>query len=360
MSARRSFMENIEDTQVIAKLDKSDMLSIIRRFPDQWKEARDIGQRFSPPAGYREADKVVVTGLGGSAMGGDILRSCLRGETSVPIFVNRNYTLPGFVNEKTLLLVVSYSGNTEETISAYNKGINLSAKVVVVTSGGKLRDLCEEKGTPIIIVPPGKPPRTALGYLFLPLLIILEKLGLTEAKGKDIEETRLLLDKLSRRWDVLSSLNDNLSKNLARKLFGKLPLIYGSELLESACLRWKTQINENSKSLAYPAVFPELNHNEIVGWEGMEGLRQSIEIIILRDEQDHERIKKRMDITKSVIGGRAGGIEEVRSEGESLLARIFSLIYLGDWVSFYLAILYGVDPTPVKPIELLKRRLAER
>lgn len=353
-------MEALDNSEVIAKFDKSDMLSIIRHFPQQWKEAEGIGRQFSPPGNYRKLDKIVVTGLGGSAMGGDILRSYLSEKMAIPIFVNRNYTLPGFVDEKTLLLVVSYSGNTEETLSAYRKGVEVSAKVVGITGGGKLKTLGEAKGIPTVTVPSGIPPRTALGYLFLPMLIILEKLGLVEAQGKALGETGLLLEKLGRRWDSGSPFDGNLPKNLARKLFGKLPLIYGSELLKAVCLRWKTQINENSKSLAYPVVFPELNHNEIVGWEGMGGLRQSIEIIILRDKEDQERIKKRIEITKSVIGERPGGLEEVWSEGESLLARLFSLIYLGDWLSFYLAILYSVDPTPVKPIELLKRRLAEQ
>ncbi|NOX97621.1 MAG: bifunctional phosphoglucose/phosphomannose isomerase [Nitrospirae bacterium] len=351
-------MEDLGRSEVIAGFDKSDMLSIIRNFPQQWKEAEEIGRKFLPPSDYRKINKVVVTGLGGSAMGGDILLSYLSEEMRIPVFVNRNYTLPRFVDKDTLLFVVSYSGNTEETISAYQKGVDLSAKVIAVTSGGKLKELSEEKSLPVIIVPPGLPPRTALGYLFLPSLIVLEQLGLVEAKGEDLEETGLLLGELSRRWEASSS-TGNLPQDLARKLFGKLPLIYSSETLKAVCLRWKTQINENSKNLAYPVVFPELNHNEIVGWEGMEELRKSLEIIILRDKGDQERVKKRIEITKSVLGERPGGLEEVWSEGKSLLARIFSLIYLGDWVSFYLAILYGVDPTPVKPIELLKRRLAE-
>lgn len=353
-------MKDVDDSQVIAEFDKSDMLSIIRSFPQQWKEAQDIGRQFSLPADYGRPDKIVVTGMGGSAMGGDILRSYLSKEMKIPVFVNRNYTLPGFVDENTLLLVVSYSGNTEETLSAYQQGVDLSAKIIAVTSGGRLKELSEAKGIPVVIVPPGMPPRTALGYLFLPSLIILERLGLVEAKGKDIEETGLLLGELSRRWDPLSPSARNRTKDLARKLLGKLPLIYGSELLAAVCLRWKTQINENSKSLAYPVLFSELNHNEIVGWEGMEELRKNIEIIILRDKEEQERIKKRIEITESVIGERPGGLEDVWSEGQSLLARLFSLIYLGDWVSFYLAILYGLDPTPVRPIESLKKRLAEQ
>ena len=352
-------MENIDSSEAIAQFDKSDMLSIIRNFPRQWKEAGEIGREFLPPPRWKKLDKIVITGLGGSAMGGDILSSYLNEEIAIPIFVNRHYTLPHFVDENTLLLVVSYSGNTEETISAYHQGIDLSAQVVAITSGGKLRKLSTAAGIPLVIVPPGMPPRTALGYLFLPSLIILEKLGLVQAQSKDIEETGFLLEELSRRWAPLSPRSENRPRDLARKLLGKLPLIYGSELLKAACRRWKTQINENSKSLAYSVVFPELNHNEIVGWEGMKELRKNIEIIILRDKGDQERIKKRIEITKSVLGGRPGGIEEVWSEGESLLARLFSLIYLGDWTSFYLGILYGVDPTPVQLIESLKRKLAK-
>ena len=351
-------MMNLDDLKTTREKDKSNMLQILLDFPRQWKEAWEIARQFSFPQ-YKRLNKIVVTGLGGSAIGGDLLRSYLGGQIKVPIFVNRNYSLPGFVDEDTLLFAVSYSGNTEETISAYQKAIERRAKVMAITSGGKLRDLCRSDGVPPILIPPGMPPRTAIGYLFLPMLIALVETGLIEDKTKEIEETISLLEELRKGWEPSSQLSRNQAKELAQRLPGKLILIYGSDHLEAVCLRWKTQINENSKSLAYPVAFPELNHNEIVGWEGMEELRGKIEVIILRDMGEPDRIKSRIEITKSVIGDRPSEVEEVWSQGDSILARLFSLIYLGDWVSFYLAILQGVDPTPVKPIELLKKRLAE-
>ncbi len=349
---------DLDDLKVIKEIDKSNMLQILVGFPEQWKEAREIAQRFSFPQ-YRKVNKIVVTGLVGSAIGGDLLGSYLGEEIRAPIFVNRNYGLPRFVDEDTLLFAVSYSGNTEETISAYQKAIERRAKVMAITSGGKLRDLCRTGGVPAIIIPAGMPPRTAIGYLFLPMLAALAETGLIEDKLKEIEETISLLGELKKTLEPSSRLPQNQAKELAEKLVGKLILIYGSDHLEAVCLRWKTQINENSKSLAYTVAFPELNHNEIVGWEGMEELRSKIEVIILRDRGEPDRIKSRIEITKSVIGDRPSEVEEVWSQGDSILARLFSLIYLGDWVSFYLAILQGVDPTPVKSIDLLKRKLAE-
>ncbi len=350
---------NLDDLRIIKEIDKSNMLQILLDFPQQWKEAKEIAHQFSFPQ-YKGLNKIVVTGLGGSAIGGDLLRASLGGEIKVPIFVNRNYSLPAFVDEGTLLFAVSYSGNTEETISAYQKAIERRAKVIAITSGGKLRDLCQSDGVPVILIPAGMPPRTAIGYLFLPMLAALAETGLIEDKTEEIEETISLLGELRKGWEPSSPSSGNQAKQLAQRLPGKLILIYGSsDHLEGVCLRWKTQINENSKSLAYTVAFPELNHNEIVGWEGMEELRSKIKVIILRDKGDQDRIKSRIEITKSVISARPNEIEEVWSQGHSTLARLFSLIYLGDWVSFYLAILQGVDPTPVKPIDLLKKRLAE-
>ncbi|MCK4437160.1 bifunctional phosphoglucose/phosphomannose isomerase [bacterium] len=351
-------MIDLDDLKTIKEKDKSNMLQILLDFPQQWKEAKEIAQQFSFPQ-YKRISKIVVTGLGGSAIGGDLLCSYLADEIKIPVFVNRNYSLPGFVDEEALLFAVSYSGNTEETISAYQKAIERRAKVIAVTSGGKLRDLCESGGVPSIIIPSGMPPRTAIGYLFLPMLIALAETGLIEDKTREIEETNSLLVELRKGWEPSSQLSRNQAKELAQRLPGKLILIYGSDHLEAVCLRWKTQVNENSKSLAYPVAFPELNHNEIVGWEGMEELRRKIEVIILRDKGEPDRIKSRIEITKSVIGDRPSEVKEVWSQGQSLLARMFSLIYLGDWVSFYLAILQGVDPTVIRPIDLLKKKLAE-
>jgi glucose/mannose-6-phosphate isomerase len=338
----------------IKKIDSSDMLTILLNFPQQWEEAWRIGKE-SPSPRYKELKKIVIAGLGGSAIGGDILRLYLSSELKLPIFVNRDYTIPCFVDDTTLFMAVSYSGNTEEILSAYKHAKKAGAKIVAFSSGGALSELSRQDGFSVTTIPPGFPPRTALGYLFLPALITLQKLGLVKDKQGEIKETLLLLRRLSSEYTPASI--DNQPYKLALKLKGKVPIIYQSEALGAVGLRWKTQINENSKTLAYTVNFPEMNHNEIVGWEGRKvAPLTNLKPLILRDKGEDKRIVKRIDITKSIIGGE---FEEVWSQGESLLARLFSLVYYGDFLSFYLAILAGVDPTPVKPIDILKRELAK-
>jgi glucose/mannose-6-phosphate isomerase len=308
---------------------------------------------------YSQIEKIIVIGMGGSAIGGDILSKLLVNEIKVPIFVNRNYRLPNFADKKTLVFATSYSGNTEETLSSYKDAKNRGCKIICVTSGGELAKNAESDMFPIIKIPGGQPPRSALGYMFLPVLIVMQNLGLTTIKMEDIDETMSILKKFKTVWGNESS-DSNPAKKLAKMLYNKLPLIYSVDgCLGPVALRWKTQLNENSKILAYNNVFPELDHNEIVGWEGLDNLTRSMSVIILRDKDDFERNSKRIAITSSIIKDKPSEITEVRTEGDSVLARMFSLIYLGDFVSFYLAVLYGVDPTPVDRIETLKKKLVE-
>ena len=336
----------------IKEIDNSDMLNILLDFPQQWEEARRIGNGLSLPD-YSGVKNIVIAGMGGSAIGGDLLQSYLSNELKLPLFVNRNYTLPRFVNDTTLVVTVSYSGNTEETLSIYKYAKEVKAKIVAISSGGTLSELCCHDGFPVATIPGGLPPRTALGYLFLPALIVFQKLGLIQGKQDEIEETFILLKRLSSEYAPASP--ENQPYKLALELKGKIPLVYQSEALGAVGLRWKTQLNENSKILAYTVNFPEMNHNEIVGWEGKHIVSlNNFKPLILRDKEESERIVRRINITKSLIGGE---LKEIWSRGESLLARLFSLIYYGDFVSFYLAILAGVDPTPVEPIDILKREL---
>ncbi len=342
---------------LIEKNDKENMLQIISDFHKQVKKAIDISNGAVLPPKYAKAKSIVVAGMGGSAIGGDLLFACFSKELKIPFHVVRDYRLPAFVDANTLFFAVSYSGNTEETLSAYRDASSRNAKIIGVTSGGKLRKRCEENKNPMVVIPGGMPPRTAVGYLFSPMLICLQKLGYIGDHTRDVEETIELLKELS---GVYSSLQDNDAETLAQKLYGRLPIIYGSDEITSAVtLRWRTQINENSKTLAYHHVFPEMNHNEIVGWEKLEQITQNFRVVLLRDKDDHERVKTRMDITKSILENIPAGIDEVWSRGESLLARIFSLLYMGDFVSFYLAMQNGIDPTPVERIESLKKKLAQ-
>jgi glucose/mannose-6-phosphate isomerase len=349
-------MKDSDWGKLVGKVDKSNMLGLILDFHKQCKDAVERASALKLPPEYAKAKRIVVAGLGGSAIGGDLLFTYLAEELGIPLHVSRDYQLPAFVDKETLFFAVSYSGNTEETLSAYSEAVSRSAKIVGITSGGELKKRCKDMGKPVILVPGGMPPRTALGYLFFPMLVTLEQLKMVTDKSGEIRETITLLKELSEKYH---SFPDNSATALVKKLYGRIPIIYGSRNNSAVALRWRTQINENSKTLAFHHLFPEMNHNEIVGWEKLEQITQNFRVVILRDKGESPRVKTRIEITKSIIGDVPSGIDEVSSEGESLLARLFSLICLGDFVSFYLAVISGVDPTPVERIDTLKKRLAQ-
>jgi glucose/mannose-6-phosphate isomerase len=309
--------------------------------------------------GVKGVANIVLTGMGGSAIGGDLLRSYLSDELRVPLVVNRHYALPGFVDRRSLVIVSSYSGNTEEAIAAHHDAIRRKARILCITTGGETERLAERYRQQIIKIPAGFQPRAALGYSFFPLLLTLSRLGFVKRRAKDIREAIGLLRSKARVYGDAAA-SDNPPLQLARQLKGTLPIIYSAtEYFDAIGLRWREQICENAKKLAFGHVIPEMNHNELVGWKiGAETMRQ-MEVVFLRDRRTHKRISMREDITKQIINPYALHVSEVWSEGRSLLARMFSLIYLGDWVSFYLAILNNEDPTPVKVIEQLKGELAK-
>lgn len=347
------------DEERMRSFDKANMLDLLLGFPQQLQHAQKIGEQTEIKIKTSNFQNIVICGMGGSAIGGDLLRSCLLEEINIPIIMNRNYNLPTFVNERTLIIASSYSGNTEETLAAYEEAKRKRAEIICLTSNGKLRELAERDERTLIALPSGLPPRSALGFLMVPILVIFNKLGFVGDKTEDLQETIHLIKHKAEQYHP-SREQGNLAKTISRKLYGKLPLIYSSaDHFSVVGLRWKGQFSENSKVLAFQNVFPELNHNEIVGWGGLKELQKKIQIVYLRDHQDYERNQIRMDITKQILAGETNPPIEVYSEGKSLLARIFSLVYLGDFTSLYLAILYGVDPAPVEKIEYLKRKLAQ-
>jgi glucose/mannose-6-phosphate isomerase len=350
---------DLNDIDLLKERDPEHMLDALAGLPQQCREAVKLTEeiRISFPQSFRH---VVVTGLGGSAIGGDFLRVYAGHKCRIPVIVNRDYSLPLFVDENTLVLAVSYSGNTEETLSAYDEAKDRGAAIVALTSGGKLAEKAEKDGIPLIIIPGGLQPRAATGYLFVPTLIVLDKLGLVPPVAEDLDDMINALENMGKRLTMNIEEEKNPAKQMARVFYHKIPVIWGvSGTTETTAMRWKGQINENSKALAYFNVLPELNHNEIVGTEVPEKLLKDIELVFLRTEDDHPRVQKRFDITKEIIGERVRGVTEIRGEGKNLLARMFSLTYLGDYTSVYLAILYGIDPSPVELITQLKNRLAE-
>jgi glucose/mannose-6-phosphate isomerase len=342
----------------IRRLDPQGMYDCIAGFPDQAAEAFRIGKSAKISVRSSGVTSIVLTGLGGSAIGGDLLRAYLADELAVPFIVNRHYVLPQFVGTKTLVIVSSYSGNTEETIAAQKDATKRKARVLCISTGGAVTEFAQKRRQPCIKIPGGLQPRAALGYSFFPLLVALAKAGFIRSKDNDVKETIELLRIRSKQWAIPDS-DNNPPLKLATTIKGKLPVVYSStEHLDAVNLRWRGQIAENAKQLAYGNVFPELNHNELVGWNVLQDLMKQTHVVVLRDKHDHARIAVREEITKGIVAQYSSGVTEVWSEGKSLLARMFSLVHFGDWFSYYLAILNGQDPTPVRVIDHLKNELA--
>jgi glucose/mannose-6-phosphate isomerase len=343
----------------ITRNDPSGMRMLIAQFPAQVREAIRIGTEAGIRINSTGIRNIVVTGLGGSAIGGDLLRAFASEQMSVPFFVNRHYFLPGFVDKNSLVIVSSYSGNTEETLDAHNDAVKRGARVLCISSNGATERMAKKFRQPYIKIPGGLPPRAALAYSFFPLLITLRNAKLLKVSNADLDETlRLLTAKAEIYSGLVAAKNPALA--LAERIHGKLIVMYSAtDRFDAVNLRWRGQFDENAKTLAFGHVIPEMNHNELVGWNVLKSQMKNLAVILLRDAKDHKRVQLRMDINKEIIGKYTDNMIEVRSEGRSLLARMFSLVHLGDWTSYYLAILNGVDPTPVKVIDYLKAELGK-
>jgi len=334
------------------------MFNLIIAFPEQVSEAIGIAKRSKIKLSLPKIRNIVITGLGGSAIGGDILRSYSAGQIGIPILVNRSYTLPRFVTHNSLVVVSSYSGGTEETISAYAMARKKGAQILVISSGGKIGETAAKAHHNWIRIPGGLPPRAALGYSFFTLLAGFQKVGLLKSKPVETEETISLLKQLSEEYSDYEK--NPFPLRLAEQLMNMLPIVYSStERFDAVNLRWRGQMEENAKTVAYGNFFPEMNHNEIVGYSTLKDLLSRFLVIYLLDEGDHPRVAARFSLVKEIIRPYCSNIIEVRSQGKSLLARMFSLIHLGDWTSYYLAIKKNVDPTPVSNIDTLKKNLSE-
>ncbi len=356
-------MIGLDSLSAIEKYDRSGMASFIERLPEQCRDAEKIGLLSKIPDSFKAKYRnIICAGMGGSAIGADIARSYTANEARTPIFVNRHYTLPGFAGKDSLVIVSSSSGNTEEAISAFKDAAAKGAHIITITSGGALRDLAVRGSIPAIIIPPGLQPRAAIGYSFFTLITVLSRIGVISDKAKDIKEAIKGLEELKRTSLGLTVRGPgNLAKDIARNIYLKIPVIYSAtDHLDAVTTRWRSQLAENAKTIASTNLFPEMTHNEIVGWECPEKALKNLAVIMLRDSGDNSRVAKRIEIVKKIVVGLGIKVIEVNSRGKGLLARIFSLIYIGDYVSFYLAILNKRDPTPVDRIAYLKKEMARR
>ena len=352
--------EILDDIEAIEKLDADGMLGILGSFDRQLEEALEIGLKadISVP---KAIQKVLVCGLGGSAIGGDFLSAYLGTDLKVPFSVHRNYSVPGYADETTLALICSYSGNTEETLSAFQDAHKAGCSIICLSSDGQLQSYAEEYGYPLLQIPGGFPPRTALGYSAVPLLIALSRVGLVSDRSEEISRSVGWVRDRIERFGVDVPAEENAAKTLALQVHQKIPVIYGSQdRLEMVAKRWRGQISENAKQLAYSSALPEMNHNEIQGWKHPAAGLQQLIPIFLRDREDHPQVQIRTDIASQLVGEKSEACLEFWSEGESWLDRLWSLILLGDWASLYLAFLNRENPTPVNAIEDFKKRLKEQ
>jgi len=313
---------------------------------------------FDLPLDYADVDRVVILGMGGSAIGGDLVSTLAVSEARLPVIVHRDYDLPAFVDARTLVITSSYSGMTEETVSAFEQALGYDTKKLVITTGGKLKGLAESRSIPVFTFDYKAQPRAALAFSLLPILGFLQKLGFLSDKSTDVTETVQTLEALSQRIKENVPSSQNPAKQLAERLYGKLAVIYGAGIVAEVAHRWKTQFNENSKAWAFYEVFPELNHNAVVGYQFPAELAGKILVVLLRSSRLSERIQLRYRITCQLLEQAKVSYQIVDGEGDSALSQMMSLVLFGDYVSYYLAVRYRIDPTPVKAIDFLKAQLA--
>jgi glucose/mannose-6-phosphate isomerase len=338
--------------------DKSNFVNYLKEFPYQIKECRDLFLNFSPQLDVSNINNIVFSGMGGSAISSDLFVAYTRDEMKVPCQVNREYSIPAFVDRNTLFIASSYSGDTEETLRAAQSALEKGTLFIGISSGGELERICHSGNLLHIKIPPGLPPRQALGYLFFPLLFVFKRLGFITIDEAEIEETEKYLRDFVQRYSPETSVGKNLANHVAQTVYHTIPIIYTAvPYLMPVPIRWRNQFNENAKVMAFSNVFPELNHNEIMGWEGPQEINKNFRVIILRDIDENERNKQRVRITKSILKKQGTLVLELFAEGKYRLTRLFSLISLGDWASYYLAMLNEKDPIKIGSIDLLKEEL---
>jgi glucose/mannose-6-phosphate isomerase len=345
----------LDDMGKIREIDRSNMLSFCVDAAKHYQKAAKIAEKIS--LRYPKPENIIVAGMGGSGIGGELLKDWARDKAQVPIEVSRDYSLPAYANEKSLVLIVSYSGETEESLSAFLDATKKKCMIHCISSGGSLLEFAEKLNVPYLRVPSGMPPRAALPYLFTPLLKALEKV-IVSSVSEDFSEAIKILERISGENAPEKLARENFSKTLALGIDESVPVVYGFGVYRSVAQRFKQQFNENSKVPSKWEFFSELNHNEIVGWEKAGKLANCFSTIFIRDKNEPNEVRSRIETTKALMHSDSK-MFEVWAQGKSALARMLSVICIGDFTSVYLAILRKVDPTPVSTIALLKEKMKQ-
>lgn len=325
------------------------MKSLVQNFTNQLRESKKIAEQ-AVISDSQDVHNIVISGLGGSGIGGTIISELISASCAVPVTVVKDYFIPAFVNKNTLFIASSYSGNTEETLSAVQQAISKNAQIVAITSGGKILELAKQNQFDFIEIPGGKPPRSCIGYSLVQLIKILVVKGFADKK---------LLSDLDKAIELLDRENEAIkaeSQKLAVKFKNKIPVLYCLGSCEGTVVRFRQQINENSKMLCWHHTLPEMNHNELVGWTEK---NENLVVVTFHTSYDFDRTKKRYEICKPIFEKYSSGVIDITAKGESKLEQFLYLINIGDWISCYIADLKGIDPVEVNVIDHLKAELAK-
>jgi glucose/mannose-6-phosphate isomerase len=344
---------NLDDPRALARIDRHDSARVLAEFPVHCRLARDL--RAEPAPRLPRPRVVVVAGMGGSAVGGDVLAACAAESLDVPILVHRGYGLPAAATRDALVIASSYSGDTAEVLSAVEAALARRVPVVAITSGGALGAQAARLGLPRVTLPGGLMPRMAFGYLLVPALAMLAAAGVPVAGAEEIDEALEVVAAQAAELAPGSAADKNEAKRLALAIGRRLPAVYGGPLTGAAAYRWKTDLEENAKVLAVAGAVPEMNHNEVEAWR--DPLARGVHAVLLREDAEGPPIAARFALLRELLGPVAGGVSEVWARGRGRLARLLCLVQLGQWVSYYLAMLHETDPWPVPMLTEVKRRL---
>lgn len=355
-------MMNLDDVAALRALDSLKMLDLTMDYPQQFQKGWSLGMQMPLPSVPSRVDEVVILGTGGgSAASANLLRSYLFDRASVPVISVQGYHAPGYVDEHSIVFAVSHSGKTEEIVSSASQALQKGAMVIGLGAGGRLRELLTTAGAPYLEVPGGFMPRIAIGYIAMPVLALLQRWGLVPDCQGEFDQAIRLLEALAVAYGPESPVAENRAKQLAAALDGRIPVIYGfADQYDAVAWRIKNQLGENSKYMAFWNTIPHLHHDEAVGWDMQPELCRSLGFLLLRDAQaESEQMSKRWSATTEILQERMGLVETAWASGEGRLARMLSLVMLGDFLSIYLALCKGVDPTPVAIIDLFKRKVGQ-
>ncbi len=348
----------LDDPQALVRLDRGGMLAAIGTLPEQLRDGWQRTRNLALPERHLAASSVAVLGMGGSAIAGDLVRGIFSDRLKLPIVSVRDYDLPAFVGADTLVVAVSFSGGTEETVSALAAALERRCPVVAISTGGAIRDVAQRAGLPLLSFPAEGQPRAAIGYMLALLSGLLERAGALELDRSEIRDAVAAAAGTVEACAPDVPTEHNPAKQLAWSLVDRLPVVEAAGFLAPVARRWKAQLNENSKTIAAHEELPEATHNTVVGYEQPEALRDHLYVIFLASPSDHPRSSLRASVSQELLGMARIGHQVVPVAGEGRLAQACSAIALGDFVSTYLAVLYGLDPTPVEAIQRTKERLS--